>query len=104
VIGAGTFISALLKMVTTVAILAAVYVFVIKPTLDTTEKITSSALEGASGIQESIQQSFGDTADAEEARRQVEEALESAGIKPKRLQRCIERAGGDIDRLQRCVP
>ena len=43
-IGAGTIISPIIKIVTTVAILAAVYFFIVKPTLDTTEKaITNGA-------------------------------------------------------------
>ena len=40
-IGAGTVINPIIKVVTTVAILAAVYFFIVKPSLDTTEKISS---------------------------------------------------------------
>lgn len=38
-IGAGTFLNPLLKIVTTVAILAAFYFFILRPVLDTTEKL-----------------------------------------------------------------
>ena len=41
-IGAGTFINPLIKVITTVAILAAVYFFFVKPALDTTEDISNS--------------------------------------------------------------
>ena len=42
-IGAGTVINPIIKIVTTVAILAAVGIFIVKPVLETTEK----AVEGA---------------------------------------------------------
>ncbi len=41
-IGAGTIINPILKIVTTVAILGAIYIFVLKPILDTTEEISGS--------------------------------------------------------------
>jgi hypothetical protein len=44
-IGAGTIINPILKVVTTVAILGAVYIFIVKPVLDTTEDITGSVAE-----------------------------------------------------------
>jgi len=44
-IGAGTIINPILKVVTTVAILGAVYVFIVKPVLDTTEDITGEVAE-----------------------------------------------------------
>lgn len=54
-IGAGTFLNPLLKIVTTVAILAAFYFFIIRPVLDTTEK-----LGGEVGRQLQAQQAGGD--------------------------------------------
>ena len=44
-IGAGTIINPILKIVTTVAILGAAYIFIVKPVLDTTEDITGSVAE-----------------------------------------------------------
>ncbi len=41
-IGAGTIINPILKIVTTVAILGAVYLFFVKPILDTTEEISGN--------------------------------------------------------------
>ena len=55
-IGAGTFINPLIKIVTTVAILAAIYFFFVKPALDTSEDITNS-------VNESIGRSFDDAND-----------------------------------------
>ena len=44
-IGAGTIINPILKIVTTVAILGAAYIFIVKPVLDTTEDITGDVAE-----------------------------------------------------------
>ena len=44
-IGAGTIINPILKVVTTVAILGAIYIFIVKPVLDTTESISGSVAE-----------------------------------------------------------
>ena len=91
-IGAGTFINPLLKIITTVAILAAVYFFAIRPVLDTTE----SAFD-----------QFGDPFNALPAQIQddVDEALDLAGddAKTGELRRCIENALPDQRRVQRCV-
>ncbi len=44
-IGAGTIINPILKIVTTVAILGAAYIFIVKPVLDTTESISGDVAE-----------------------------------------------------------
>ena len=54
-LGAGTVINPIIKIVTTVAILAAVYFFIVKPTLDTTERrvvraAVTDSFEGFDGL------------------------------------------------------
>ena len=44
-IGAGTIINPILKIVTTVVILGAIYLFFVRPILDTTENITNNVTE-----------------------------------------------------------
>lgn len=44
-IGAGTILNPILKIVTTVAILGAVYLFIVRPVLDTTEKVADRTAE-----------------------------------------------------------
>jgi hypothetical protein len=58
-IGAGTIINPILKVVTTVAILGAVYLFFVKPVLDTTENITND-------VSRQTQQAFKDADEASE--------------------------------------
>ena len=105
-IGAGTVISPIIKIVTTVAILAAVYFFIVKPTLDTTEDITKSVNRG---IGKSFD-NFGDfSPDVKDSVRQAEklqqqaaqasdEQLESAN----KLLDCIQDAGGDVEQISVC--
>jgi hypothetical protein len=50
-IGAGTVISPVLRIVTTVAIIAAVSIFVVRPILDTTEKVSSDSQRRTERIQ-----------------------------------------------------
>ena len=103
-IGAGTILNPILKVVTTVAILGAVYLFIVKPTLDTTERISDRAFDTSSQIQDSV-------------RDDIERALESApgatsGIdieipkaakQARRLGDCVAAAGTDTARIERCM-
>jgi len=102
-IGAGTIISPIIKVVTTVAILAAIYLFIIKPTLDTAEGITS-------GVSESINESFGSfTPDVQQSVRQAQK-LQNAGQqagqaqiqRATKLLNCINKAAGDVNRISAC--
>jgi hypothetical protein len=62
VLGAGTVINPLIKVIVTVAILAAVGIFIVKPILDTTENISDSV---RNSIQDSIHNTQQQTADAD---------------------------------------
>jgi predicted PurR-regulated permease PerM len=103
-IGAGTFINPLLKIVTVVAVLAATYFFIIEPVLDTTESISSD-------VNNSIGQSLQSKND------QIDKALEQSGTaqtieipqssqdslkEANRLLDCIQRANGNVEKIQRC--
>jgi hypothetical protein len=94
-LGAGTLINPIIKIVTTVAILGAVYLFIVKPTLDTTNEAFDTVNESFSG--------FGDLDEGIQS--QVEDAFDSTGDRG-RLQNCIQRAiddGADQQRIGRCL-
>jgi hypothetical protein len=101
-IGAGTFISPLIKIITTVAILAAVYFFIVKPVLDTTENVSSGigrSFEGFNDLGPNIQKSVREAeriqgTQAASSSAQIEEA--------NKLLACISEANQDIDRIERC--
>jgi hypothetical protein len=61
VLGAGTVINPIIRLVVTVAILAAVGIFIVKPILDTTETISSQVNQS---VRDSIDQAQQSTADA----------------------------------------
>lgn len=100
----GTLINGLVRVLVVVGILAAVSYFVIRPVLDTTEKVSS-------GINDSIQQSIDE----------ANQAFEQTNVKPQtqkiltrkiknvppskipKLQNCITAAGTDINQINRCI-
>jgi hypothetical protein len=98
-LGAGTIINPIIKIVTTVAILAAVYFFIVAPILDTTEDSFNAfddAFPDVGGLSTDIQS-------------QIDDALEAAGGSSS-LEDCIQRAitsTSDSDRIQqrtdRCI-
>ena len=126
-LGADTFVSALLRIVASVAILAAVYFFIIKPVLHTTEKVTHD-------VNHSFNQSFHQSQvqqraarrQTQRAIRQANRAVRQAGIQasqattrvqkavkgqatvtglPKHAQkviRCLQNANGDVTKLEKC--
>ena len=103
-LGAGTIINPIIKIVTTVAILAAVYFFIVKPTLDTTE----DAIDTSFGA---FEESFdGFNALPTDIQGQIDEAFEGSGVSTGSLQDCIQRAissSSDAERIQqrtnRCI-
>jgi len=88
----------------TVGILAGVYFFVVKPTLDTTEKISS---EVNGNIQKSLQEAhIGKT--MENVNRQVQREIKRSlrqtpsHSAANKLIRCIQRAHQDVHKIERC--
>ncbi len=95
-VGAGTFINPLIKIITTVAILAAVYFFFVKPALDT----TNEAFErfGLDGLSETFDNLPADIQD------QLDSALKGGTqSEATRLGDCVTRAGQNTAKLERCA-
>ncbi len=105
-LGAGTIINPILKIVTTVAILAAVGIFIVKPVLETTEEVSK-------GVNDSIQNSLdagSQTASDVEisvARSRAKGYLSSlASSWPAaafELRECIKDAGNDVQAMNFCA-
>jgi hypothetical protein len=95
-IGAGTIINPIVKVVTTVIILGAVYLFFVKPALDT----TNNAFEefGLDNLSETFE---GLPTDIQE---RVDSALEGTGRnEAAKLGDCITRVQPDTEKIQRCA-
>jgi len=107
-IGAGTFINPLIKIVTTVAILAAIYFFFVKPALDTTESFSNSvnesigrSFDSGNDLQENIQKDINES--LREANRATEQAFNNpTAERAQKRGECISKAGGDVERIQAC--
>jgi hypothetical protein len=106
VIGAGTIISPIIKVVTTVAILGAVYLFIVKPTLDTANNAIdrsfdafSPAIEEAQDIGPQIEKSIKRAQRLQESSAQASSRQIQAANK---LLRCIQDARRNVNRIQAC--
>lgn len=102
-IGAGTIISPIIKVVTTVAILGAIYFFFVKPVLDTTENITDKTfgdiaqqIDGFDNFAPDIQN------DVDKALRQAEKANAGQAPSVDKLLDCINNAVPDAAKISAC--
>lgn len=109
----GNLSSGVIRLAVTVGILAAVYFFIVKPILHTTEKTVESTNKQ---IENSFNQSAAETRAIEaKVNRQVENvnrqvqhevrrSFHAAKIQgnPEKLLHCIQRANGNVHRIERC--
>jgi Tfp pilus assembly protein PilO len=100
----GNLSAGIIRLLVTVGILAAVYFFIVRPALDTTEKISH---EVNINVQQSLKEAhIGKT--IEDVNRQVQrEIKKSLRHAPShsaadKLIRCIQRAHQDVNKIQRC--
>jgi len=100
-LGAGTVINPIIKIVTTIAILAAVYFFIIKPTLDTTNTAFESFSDSFDGfdslpsdIQTEIDDAFDSTSNSGRLQDCIDRAINGTDVNQNQLQRCVDRFGG----------
>jgi hypothetical protein len=104
-LGAGTVINPIIKVVTTVATLAAVYFFIVRPVLDTTEDTIDKAAEQSRQIQAGVNQNISD-AQINSMRTQLQvrsSSLISTWPEAAReLRDCARNAGRDAARLRQC--
>jgi len=90
--------SGIIRLLVTVGILAAAYLFIVKPVLNT----TNAAIE-KSGFNQ-ISKTFDDV--NVQVQRQIRRSLNATApgaTRRRRLIRCIQRANQDVDRIQRCT-
>jgi hypothetical protein len=97
-LGAGTVINPIIKIVTVVAILAAAYFFIVKPTLDTTNTAFESFTDSfdLDGLPSDIQSEIDDAFDSSSDTGRLEDCIKRAtrnGVDQDAIQRCIDRFG-----------
>ncbi len=104
-LGAGTIINPIIKIVTTVAILAAVGIFIVKPVLDTTEEISGSVNENIRQAQQAGQQASqaAQLGAARSRARSYIASLASQWPAAAREVRACAQGAGELPALERCV-
>lgn len=103
----GNVTAGIIRLLVTVGILAAVYFFVVKPALDTTENISR---EVNSNVQKGFEQTDMSNINKtiNDVNRQVQREIKKSLRASKqqgdadKLIRCIKRANQDVNRIQRC--
>ena len=103
----GNLSAGIIRLLVTVGILAAVYFFVVKPTLDTTKDISH---EVNGNIQKSFESTdFGEiNKTIDDVNRQVQREVRKSLRESQRqgnadkLIRCIQRAHQNVNKIQRC--
>jgi len=103
----GNLSAGIIRLLVTVGILAAAYFFIVKPTLETTEKISN---EVNVNVQKGFQQSdLGDiNKTIDDVNRQVQREIKQS-LRQSRQQgnanqliNCIQRAHQNVNKIQRC--
>jgi len=113
----GNLTSGIIRLAVTVGILAAVYFFIVKPVLHTTEHTVDSANKAfeksfdsstfdTKGIEESVNKQIEDV--NKQVQVEVERSfhvtkVQGAPKKQQKLLHCVQRANQNVHRLERCA-
>ena len=104
-LGAGTVINPIIKIITTVVILAAVGIFIVRPVLDTTDKAIESVNDQINDARDQSNQASDDF-DLDFARTRAEsfaQSLQSSWPAAARaVKGCVKQAGDNTQAMQRC--
>jgi hypothetical protein len=103
----GNLTAGIIRLLVTVGILAAVYFFVVRPALDTTEKISHEVnVNVGKSLEHAGVGDIGKT--IEDVNRRVQREIKRSlrqtrgHSEANKLIRCIQRAHQDVDKIQRC--
>lgn len=89
----------LVRLVVTVATLAAVYLFILRPVLDTTNDAIDKTVGPSSTIQRQISDAF-DAAGVDEADAKIPSNPDLK--RARKMLACVDRAAGDVEKLTAC--
>lgn len=100
----GTLINGVVRILVVVATLAAVYYFLVRPVLDTTEKVSTGI---SSNIQKSLEEADNVFKEANAPQgtqmRITQEIRNVPSNRAQQLGKCINRKPGNLAHLQRCA-
>ena len=103
----GNVTAGIIRLLVTVGILAAVYFFLVRPTLDTTEKISHEVnVNVEKGFQQTDLSEISETIDDvnRRVRREIKKSVRSSQRQGNadELINCIQRAHQNVNKIQRC--
>jgi F0F1-type ATP synthase membrane subunit b/b' len=105
----GNVTSGIIRLAVAVGVLAAVYLFIVKPVMDTTENVSKTINDTSNRAFEtanrSFERAFGPHSQAQRALRQAKRQVHHAAphSNADKLLRCVQAAAGNVDRMQRCT-
>ncbi|HTU13973.1 MAG TPA: hypothetical protein VMF31_02125 [Solirubrobacterales bacterium] len=102
----GTLVTAIVRIAVLAATLALVYVFILKPVLNTTENVTKGVNANISSAMEEVNRAFdgSNTTNRKFSQVQIKRSITTtSGRKQQRLLRCVQNSNQDIARIQRCA-
>ncbi|MGB0121517.1 MAG: hypothetical protein WBP55_11265 [Solirubrobacterales bacterium] len=102
----GTLVNMVVRLVILFATLALVYLFIIKPILETTEKVSSDQKVNIQNALENVNRAFDQSTPVTSGPGEVQirrTITRLDGKRQKRLLRCVQNANQDIDRIRRCA-
>ncbi len=107
------FASGLIRLAVVVGILAAAYLFIIKPVLHTTENVSNTVNSSIESANKSFERSFGPHSQTSRALRnagkqvqiKIHHSIHIAKLRgtPQKLLHCVEASRGDVYKMQRCT-
>jgi hypothetical protein len=104
-LGAGTVINPIIKIVTTVVVLGAAYLFIVKPILDTTDKAINTASAQFDRAFDESDDAFRQAA-FDSARSRAQSFAQSLqGTWPaaaREIRTCLQQAGDQLDAVKQC--
>ncbi len=105
-LGAGTVINPIIKIVTTVVILAAVGIFIVRPVLDTTDKAIESVNESVRDAQDQSDDAFADASlnSSQSRAESYASSLQSSWPAAAReIKGCVKDAGANVNAMEHCA-
>ena len=111
----GNLTSGIIRLAVAVGVLAAAYLFIVKPVLHTTENVSNTVNDSIESAHREFEASFGPHSEASKAIRRANRQVQiqitrtfhhsktANGGDSMKLLHCIQRAAGDVNRMQRCT-
>ena len=103
----GSLASGVIRLAVAVGIIAATYLFLVKPVLHTTDNAINKSFDAAgsatSGARSITRSTRPIARSGARCRRSFHQSKTAGGHDSKKLLRCVQRANGNVNRMQACA-